>query len=118
MVASMPSRMAVSWRDDRRRLMASHFTSLTGEFYAKRWCGVELKSVCADNGALCRDLGGRKQFFFEKKNQKTFSRFGARCRSGRVNQRAKVFWFFFSKKNCFLAVPALRVRAATSPANC
>jgi len=36
-------------------------------------------------------------FFFEKKNQKTFSH-GVRCR--RVRDRSsKVFWFFFSKKN-------------------
>ncbi len=39
-------------------------------------------------------------FFFEKKNQKTFS-LCARCR--RVcGKHPKVFWFFFSKKNCFL----------------
>jgi two-component system cell cycle sensor histidine kinase/response regulator CckA len=42
-------------------------------------------------GAAFRALvGGRKQFFFEKKNQKTFI------------SRAKVFCFFFSKKNHFL----------------
>jgi hypothetical protein len=37
----------------------------------------------------------RKQFFFEKKNQKTFTH-------GTHGQQTKVFWFFFSKKNCFL----------------
>jgi hypothetical protein len=44
-------------------------------------------------------------FFFEKKNQKTFtpapsrrSDTLARC----VPEQAKVFWFFFSKKNIFL----------------
>jgi hypothetical protein len=44
---------------------------------------------------------GRKQFFFEKKNQKTFALFEARRCYSRVSQREKVFWFFFSKKNTF-----------------
>jgi hypothetical protein len=54
--------------------------------------------------ARCCFWVGRKQFFFEKKNQKTFIPFGngpidpVWCASG-----AKVFWCFFSKKNCFLA---------------
>jgi hypothetical protein len=42
-----------------------------------------------------------KRFFFEKKKQKTFvmlSRAGAAVRS----IRSKVFWFFFSKRTCFL----------------
>jgi len=43
-----------------------------------------------------------KQFFFEKKNQKTFIRFGLGL-SGEAQPRlAKVFWFFFSKKNGLL----------------
>jgi hypothetical protein len=40
----------------------------------------------------------RKMFFFEKKNQKTFARL-ERDVAGSANQRIKVFWFFFSKKN-------------------
>jgi hypothetical protein len=40
----------------------------------------------------------RKFFFFEKKKQKTFD-----CLGGplplRAPESAKVFWFFFSKKN-------------------
>jgi hypothetical protein len=41
---------------------------------------------------------GRKQFFFEKKNQKTFATWRMRC--GSANTKiTKVFWFFFSKKN-------------------
>ncbi len=43
----------------------------------------------------------KKDFFFEKKNQKTFGHlavaFPAACAIG-----SKVFWFFFSKKNVFL----------------
>jgi hypothetical protein len=45
----------------------------------------------------------RKRFFFEKKKQKTFMFSGARCSSERLKD-AKVFWFFFSKKNAFLHV--------------
>jgi hypothetical protein len=43
---------------------------------------------------------GRKNFFFEKKKQKTFV---LRYTRPRQPQRKliKVFWFFFSKKNCF-----------------
>jgi hypothetical protein len=46
-----------------------------------------------------------KNFFFEKKKQKTFNY----AAGGRPTfepqhcpQQLKVFWFFFSKKNCFL----------------
>jgi Brp/Blh family beta-carotene 15,15'-monooxygenase len=49
---------------------------------------------------------GSKQFFFEKKNQKTFTQLGARSRPAHA-LIAKVFWFFFSKKNCFLTLPCL-----------
>jgi hypothetical protein len=42
---------------------------------------------------------GREVFLFEKKKQKTFARFGFGL-SGKAQPRsAKVFWFFFSKKN-------------------
>jgi hypothetical protein len=41
-----------------------------------------------------------KAFFFEKKKQKTFS--SCRALAGSARQVAKVFWFFFSKKNCLL----------------
>jgi hypothetical protein len=45
----------------------------------------------------------RKHVFFEKKQQKTFIHFGFGL-SGEAQPRlAKVFWFFFSKKNCFLS---------------
>jgi hypothetical protein len=40
-------------------------------------------------------------FFFEKKNQKTFTHWRARC-DWREPQVAKVFCFFFSKKKAFL----------------
>jgi mxaA protein len=43
-----------------------------------------------------------KQFFFEKKNQKTFALVGAYARYSRVNPTRKVFCFFFSKKKYFL----------------
>jgi hypothetical protein len=47
-----------------------------------------------------------KHFFFGKKKQKTFVS-AAHLRGGReypsgVERGAKVFWFFFSKKKCFL----------------
>jgi hypothetical protein len=45
---------------------------------------------------------GRKQFFFGKKNQKTFpfcGTAGVAHRAFAMPKRAKVFWFFFSKKN-------------------
>jgi hypothetical protein len=54
---------------------------------------------------FCRSSEGRKYFFFEKKKQKTFICFGplpAAWMARRWQQRTKVFWFFFSKKNCFL----------------
>jgi len=41
-----------------------------------------------------------KIFFFEKKKQKTFIRLAAAF-PDRASQGAKVFWFFFSKKNVF-----------------
>jgi hypothetical protein len=41
--------------------------------------------------------GKGKQFFFEKKNQKTFARWRARCMQ-RAPQFSKVFASFFKKK--------------------
>jgi len=38
----------------------------------------------------------RKQFFFEKKNQKTFGPFDASRRCGRVNQQNKSFFTLFT----------------------
>jgi hypothetical protein len=49
-----------------------------------------------------RKEGRRKDFFFEKKKQKTFVPCDPR-QSQRERKSPKVFWFFFSKKNCFLA---------------
>jgi mono/diheme cytochrome c family protein len=49
-----------------------------------------------------RKEGQRKQFFFEKKNQKTFTRLEAFARYRRVSQQTKVLCFFFSKKKYFL----------------
>jgi hypothetical protein len=42
---------------------------------------------------------GRKQFFFEKKNQKTFAYWARACGQ---SEGVKVFCFFFSKKKTFL----------------
>jgi hypothetical protein len=42
---------------------------------------------------------GRKQFFFEKKNQKTFAYW---ARAWGQSEGVKVFCFFFSKKKTFL----------------
>jgi porin len=47
------------------------------------------------------ELTKESMFFFEKKNQKTFS-LGASVRGWRTRQVAKVFCFFFSKKKTFL----------------
>jgi len=49
---------------------------------------------------------GRKQFFFEKKNQKTFVIRGVPWDAANLI-KIKVFCFFFSKKKSFL--PALSV---------
>jgi hypothetical protein len=61
-----------------------------------------------DDAAGClknnHDFDGRaarrkgKQFFFEKKNQKTFASLTYAAGTVR-DSRPKVFWFFFSKKN-------------------
>jgi hypothetical protein len=45
-----------------------------------------------------------KTLFSESKKQKTFAKAVAAL-SGGTRQIAKVFWFFFSKKNCFLTPP-------------
>jgi hypothetical protein len=55
---------------------------------------------------------GSKQFFFEKKNQKTFMH-GVRRWMGSA-QFPEVFCFFFSKKKSFLAL-AFALCAAASP---
>jgi hypothetical protein len=44
----------------------------------------------------------RQDFFFEKKKQKTFESL-SRALPVDARQCAKVFWFFFSKKNIFSA---------------
>jgi hypothetical protein len=49
-----------------------------------------------------------KAFFFEKKNQKTFGNLAEPLRKGR-SQDAKVFWFFFSKKNILPSLPLFLV---------
>jgi hypothetical protein len=58
---------------------------------------------------------GRKAFFFEKKKQKTFDYFGFGLSRIGSAQFAKVFWFFFSKKNCFLRV-SKRASSVETPA--
>jgi hypothetical protein len=50
----------------------------------------------------------RKQFFFEEKNQKTFTSCGSftmRDLAGKLEpaEELKVFCFFFSKKKCLLS---------------
>jgi hypothetical protein len=50
-------------------------------------------------GGVWRGGGeGRKVFFSEEKKQKTFAPLSRRSRPARA-PLAKVFWFFFSKKN-------------------
>jgi hypothetical protein len=61
-------------------------------------------------------MSERKAFFFEKKKQKTF----VSCRGlvTGARKRAKVFWFFFSKKNIFLPYHSgHRHRGSTPPAS-
>jgi hypothetical protein len=60
----------------------------------------EPRYFCAPMRGLFRQCRVEKQFFFEKKNQKTF----ARCRGAIPSTCAKnikVFCFFFSKKKSF-----------------
>jgi hypothetical protein len=54
----------------------------------------------------------RKTFFFEKKNQKTFTHLAAAF-PDRLGQGAEVFCFFFSKKKSFLQRCRLSQSAAT-----
>jgi hypothetical protein len=58
-------------------------------------------------------------FFFEKKNQKTFLRWLPRRPTHDApcgdSARAKVFWFFFSKKNTSCAFPPERDLLASIP---
>jgi hypothetical protein len=56
------------------------------------------------------NLAEGEHFFFEKKKQKTFGRFGFGLSGTAQHGIAKVFWFFFSKKNCFFCrLPSRRV---------
>jgi hypothetical protein len=50
-------------------------------------------------------LPWRKRFFFEKKNQKTFARFGSSLPGTGSAQDSKVFCFFFSKKKTLPSLP-------------
>jgi general secretion pathway protein D len=63
-----------------------------------------------------------KQFFFEKKNQKTSTSLGSLYPEGPKPKRTKVFCFFYSKKTSFLPFPgwfvvtfALPLAACQSP---
>jgi len=62
---------------------------------------------------------GRKQFFFEKKNQKTFTITGSLLsqlfRIVGTSKEVKVFWFFFSKKNCLPSFLAFLLLLSASP---
>jgi hypothetical protein len=56
-----------------------------------------------------------RMFFFEKKNQKTFSRCG-RCRLGPRLRRQKFFASFFQKRRPFLPnFPSPKIEAKTIP---
>jgi hypothetical protein len=70
---------------------------------ARRWAGCSAK---AGSAMPKTDRGGcwprKSMFFFEKKNQKTFPSLGRAFPAEAEAKHAKVFWFFFSKKNCFL----------------
>jgi hypothetical protein len=52
-------------------------------------------------GAVETDASVARKRFFLKKEAKTFAYWCAR-RGSLSTMRTKVFWFFFSKKNCWL----------------
>jgi hypothetical protein len=80
--------------------------------WSRRRPGAMLRSMCWRRARLELDRlkisenfahpAVRKIFFSEEKKQKTFANWSRRCRQFRANV-GKVFWFFFSKKNRFLA---------------
>jgi len=47
-------------------------------------------------------MSRKKAFFSEEKKQKTFMAL-SRLYAAKDANDIKVFWFFFSKKNCFLS---------------
>ena len=51
-----------------------------------------------------------KAFFFEKKKQKTFDYAIADLSGERATAESKVFWSFFSKKDCLLSLSQHRTR--------
>jgi hypothetical protein len=55
----------------------------------------------------CGDVSTRKQFFFAKKNQKNSYQLVLVVGPG-IRTLAKVFGFFFAKKNCLLPYPSSR----------
>ncbi|MDD2861356.1 MAG: hypothetical protein PHI71_09880, partial [Acidiphilium sp.] len=58
----------------------------------------------SSHGAGGEKVGVRKEgYFFEKKVHKNFRSVGARAFSRARAQSQRVFWFFFAKKNNFLA---------------
>jgi hypothetical protein len=50
-----------------------------------------------------RRAGRKGLLFLKKKKQKDFYPLAPRCTVQARRKRMKVFWFFFSKKNVFLA---------------
>ena len=67
------------------------------------FCGTrqQTPAAVAGLGRRCAREVERKAFFSEEKKQKTFVTAVADS-PARHNPGPKVFWFFFSKKNCFL----------------
>ncbi len=55
---------------------------------------------------VVKEVKQRKQFFFEKKNQKTFPCLACATGERQGSKWEDVFWFFFSKKNVFLPLLA------------
>jgi hypothetical protein len=54
--------------------------------------------------------GGRKQFFCQKKNQKTFANRASLYPGGPQPKESKAFCFFFSKNKVFLPFLAAGLR--------
>jgi hypothetical protein len=76
------------------------------ELHEARNCFIEAAGGFQGQGFAFQgqDIRQRKNFFFEKKKQKTFAS-AASARGRRMDlqgaKQIKVFWFFFSKKNPF-----------------
>jgi hypothetical protein len=90
-------------------LFTRHFRGLIAWSYGGTLVGDPsgTRRRCLRQGLRCRGLSIsrsqriKKDFFSEEKKQKTFASL-SRLYPAAYTKDAKVFWFFFSKKNCFI----------------